>query len=59
MPDFFSRSTGDDGLTHRERKQRAKNYFNTAGRKSSTADMDALEARMKARHEAGTRHTEV
>jgi hypothetical protein len=58
-PAIFTRSTGDDGVTSRQRRQRAKHYLATAGRKSSDAEMDELETRMKARREAESRHTEA
>jgi hypothetical protein len=56
---FARPAVGDDGLTSRQRRQRGKHYFATAGKKASATEMDALEARMKARHEAETRQTEV
>jgi hypothetical protein len=56
---LFRRLTGNDGLTRRERRQRAKRYFATAGRRSSPSEVEALAARMKARGEAESRHTEV
>ncbi|MBT0772782.1 hypothetical protein KIH74_27805 [Kineosporia sp. J2-2] len=56
---LFSGRIGDDGLTRRERRRLAREYMNTAGRKSSQAEMDALEARLKARLEKESRNTEA
>jgi hypothetical protein len=49
---IFTRPVGDDGLTARQRRQRAKRYLATAGRMRSKQDMDALELRMKAERDA-------
>jgi hypothetical protein len=55
---FAHSSFGDDGLTVRERRRRAKHYARTAASKSSAAEMDALAAEMKARMEVKSRHIE-
>jgi hypothetical protein len=42
------RFLGDDGLTNRERRQHAKRYTATGGRKPSEAEMRELEAWLSA-----------